>query len=398
MTTTLRLVVRRAFMGLYVATGVLFLFSVAQFYDPETGFTRLIEFGSVFENTAPPALQRVPHHVNEDSTGYDGQFYALASIDPLLLDPATRETVGSYRARRTLFSMTAYLLGFGDPSRAIQVYAVQNILTWLIFAVVLCRWLPPDGPQNFLRWLGCVFSYGMISSARFALLDGPSVLLITLVVLAIETGRPYVAAVTAGLAGLARETNVLIAGIVLPRQLREITRGALGGLVLRAGVLVAPLAVWIAYVYAIDLVGLAGGSGNFATPLSGYYEKWVATLEELRDAGWGSFARFNVYALVSLTTQAVFLLVRPRPEDTWWRVGVPFVVLMAFLGGSVWAEYPGATTRVVLPMSIAFNVLLPPAVDMAVAGPRQSLRAARFRGDSRAVALQPRLTGTGKPT
>ena len=346
-------------MGLYVVTAVLFLFSVAQFYDPETGFTRLIEFGSVFEETAPPTLQRVPHHVNEDSTGYDGQFYALASIDPLLLDPATREVVGSYRARRTLFSMTAHVLGFGDPSRVIQIYAVQNVFTWLIFAVVVCRWLPPDSPQNFLRWLGCVFSYGMISSARFALLDGPSVLLIALAVLAIETGRPYLAAAVAGLAGLTRETNVLIAGIVLPRQLREITREAFGGLLLRAGILLVPLTVWIAYVYTIDLVGLAGGSRNFATPLSGYYEKWVETIEELHNAGWGSFARFNVYALVSLTTQAVSLLVRPRPEHPWWRAGVPFVVLMAFLGESVWAGYPGATTRVVLPMSIAFNVLLP---------------------------------------
>ena len=331
MTTNLRLAGRRGFMGLYVATAVLFLVSIAQFYDQKTGFTRLIQFGELFESSAPPAVQRAPHYVYEESSGYDGQFYAWASVDPLLRDPATRLSVDGYRARRILLSMTAYVLSFGDPSRAIRVYALQNLLTWLIFAVVMCRWLPHDGPQNFVRWLGCVFCYGMISSTRFALLDGPSVLLVALAVLAVERGRPYVAAAIAGISGLARETNVLVAGIALPRQLRGLARRDLPGLLLHTGLLVAPLAAWIAYLDAIGLGGLKDGTGNLALPLSGYYGKWVETVEELRAVGWGSFARLNFYALASLTTQAIFLLIRWRPENPWWRVSIPFVILMVFV-------------------------------------------------------------------
>ena len=41
------------------------------------------------------------------------------------------------------------------------------------------------------------------------------------------------------------------------------------------------------------------------------------------------------------------------------RVGVAYVVLMVVLGPDVWGGYPGAALRVVLPMTIAFNLLLP---------------------------------------
>jgi hypothetical protein len=57
----------------------------------------------------------------------------------------------------------------------------------------------------------------------------------------------------------------------------------------------------------------------------------------------------------------LFFLLRWRPAERWWRVGAAFAVMMAFLSTPVWEGYPGAATRVLLPMTLAFNVLLPRA-------------------------------------
>ena len=83
------------------------------------------------------------------------------------------------------------------------------------------------------------------------------------------------------------------------------------------------------------------------------------TLRELHDQGWQSFARFSLLTLVGLTTQAVVLSSRWHWKAAWWRVGVPYVGLLLVLGPAVWEGYPGAATRVLLPLTIAFNVLLP---------------------------------------
>jgi hypothetical protein len=63
--------------------------------------------------------------------------------------------------------------------------------------------------------------------------------------------------------------------------------------------------------------------------------------------------------VVALAAQALFFLLRWRPAERWWRVGSAFAVMMAFLSTPVWEGYPGAATRVLLPMTLAFNVIMP---------------------------------------
>lgn len=46
------------------------------------------------------------------------------------------------------------------------------------------------------------------------------------------------------------------------------------------------------------------------------------------------------------------------PANPWWRVGVAYGVLLLFLGPWVWSGY-WAACRAVLPLTIAFNLLLP---------------------------------------
>jgi hypothetical protein len=63
--------------------------------------------------------------------------------------------------------------------------------------------------------------------------------------------------------------------------------------------------------------------------------------------------------LLGLLSQFCFFAFRIRWRDPWWRVGASFAVLMAFLGDAVWEGYPSAAPRVLLPMTLAFNILVP---------------------------------------
>jgi len=64
----------------------------------------------------------------------------------------------------------------------------------------------------------------------------------------------------------------------------------------------------------------------------------------------------TLFALIAVTVQAAYFLSRWRREDPWWHVGLSGVAMMTLLGTSVWEGHPGAATRVLLPMGIAFAV------------------------------------------
>ena len=84
------------------------------------------------------------------SPGYDGQFYAQLAVEPLLRNRRLDKALDTppYRARRILFSWTAYVLGLGRPRWILKAYALQNIIAWLLLAWLLLRWFPPSAPRN----------------------------------------------------------------------------------------------------------------------------------------------------------------------------------------------------------------------------------------------------------
>jgi hypothetical protein len=128
---------------------------------------------------------------------------------------------------------------------------------------------------------------------------------------------------------------------------------------LRGIVLVTPLLLWVVYLRRLGIPADDTGYANFAAPLAGYVEKLTDTVGQLRAEGWSSFARFSLISQVALTTQALVLLVHPDRRDAWWRLGMTYAVLLGLLGIAVWEGHPGAAPRVVLPMTFAFNILLP---------------------------------------
>jgi hypothetical protein len=333
---------------------ILFLGSVARFYHPGTGFTALIAFPAGHD-TELPALRQVPHY-DYSWLSYDGQFYAQMALDPLLRDPAIDRALdlAPYRARRILFSWTAWALGFGRPRWIIEAYALQNVACWLLLAAALPRWLPLTTGRGLALWTACLFAHGTMWSVRFALLDVPSLLLIVLAVAAVENGRPLLSAVIVGISALGRETNLLAASAqTLPRDRRGWRM-----LLFAAIATVLPLLVWADYLRSIYRSTIFAQTDQL-TAGTGLFGSWRKLIfEDIQTKGLFSIRGLWLCLLVSLAAQAVYLLVRRDYAAPWWRVGVAYAALMLVLDRTLAEPLTGAITRVLLPMTVGFNILL----------------------------------------
>jgi hypothetical protein len=331
-----------------VALVVCFLGLMARYYHPGTGFTALIGFPAGHDYEVP-AMRGVPHY-DYAGISYDGQFYAQLALDPLVRDPRTDRAMdlAPFRARRILFSWTAYLAGIGRPAWVLEAYALQNVAAWLLLAWLLARWMPPSTPRGLAAWVACLFSHGLLWSVRFSLLDGPSLVLTALAVRAAEDGRPFLSATIAGVNGLGRETNV-IGGLAqpLPRSTRDWLR-----LAAMAIVVALPLLVWEDYLYSIYRSNIFLGVDSQTTRPG--VEFGAAFLRAAR-----GHSLFDICILGSLLVQATYIVAHVRRvAEPWWRVAAGYVLLLLVLDSVLVNPATGAITRVMLPLSVGFNALL----------------------------------------
>jgi hypothetical protein len=343
------------------AVVAVFAWSVAFFYLPGQGFTFLVQFGTMEHGRYLPELKAVNHYEMPKSPGYDSQWYAQIAMHPRLRDPVLWKAVDSlpYRARRILFLWSAWAFGGARPALVMNVYAVQNIVCWFILAALLLRWLPPISWGNCFRWTAVLFSFGLIFSVRGALLDGPSLLLIAVAMALIESGRLWWGALVLGVSGLGKEINIL-GGAALRLPDLANPRSWARWLAQLALVLL-PLAAWMLCLRLWLPHGDDIGARNFARPFAGLSNKLQDTVSILIAEGYpyASVARFDLLVLAGLLAQFFFFAFRIRWQEPWWRVGASYAVLMAFLGDAVWENYPSAAARVLLPMTLAFNITVP---------------------------------------
>jgi hypothetical protein len=345
--------------AVYLLCVVVFGWAVVQFYEPATGFTSLISIGDGINDRQVRQLRNVPHYVYEDSAGYDGAYYVQLALNPTLENPELVIAIDnfSYRARRILFCWVAWLAGFGKVRWIVQAHALLNVASWFGLGWLLLRWFPATSWDNFLRWFGVMFSHGLCMSVRDSLVDGPSLLLVALGMAAWEDGRRRTASGWLALAGLGRETSLLAAVGFAPDNLRD--RPAWKRFFWAAVPAALPLILWV--IYLRWRFGPPGETGfnNFTLPLSGLAEKWGATFASRAlvidtNLWWATLA-----LTLAITVQALFFAVRWRPADLWWRIGAIFMVMMLFLSTPVWEGSPGAAGRVLVPMTLAFNILVP---------------------------------------
>jgi len=224
----------------------------------------------------------------------------------------------------------------------------------LILAALLTRWMPPTTGRGLALWSACLFSHGTLWSVRFALLDVPSLTLTTLAVAAVEKGRPLLSAAIIGIAGLGRETNLLaLASQPIPRDRRTWAR-----LPLVAFLAVLPMLIWLDYLRSIYRSTLLAHTDQL-TLGTGLIKGWQDVIFiDVKNGGLFSLAGVWLCLLISLGAQAVYLLVRREYETPWWRVAIVYALLMVFLDRVLADPNTGAITRVLLPMTVGFNVLL----------------------------------------
>jgi hypothetical protein len=203
-----------------------------------------------------------------------------------------------------------------------------------------------------------MFSHGLCMSVRDSLVDGPALLLVALALAAEEDGRRGRSATWFALAGLGRETSLLAATGLAPGEgPRE--RGAWRRFARTALLIALPLLGWVACIRWRFGPPSETGLNNFTLPLAGLAEKWGATLAEIARRDDSTLRWATLAVTFGLTVQFLFFVLRWRPRERWWRVGATFAGLLMFLATPVWEGFPGAAARALLPMTLAFNVLVP---------------------------------------
>ncbi len=331
---------------------VVFLALVARFWHPVYGLTVFYQLDAPNDDLKIAAFRTLPVYVHRDTGGYDGLYYAQIAHDPTLRDRELSRAMDNfaYRARRILPPALAWLAGAGQPKWIIHTYAWINVAAWLALAGVLWRLLAVSDARGWLAWAGLMFSAGALSCVRLALTDLVALTILAGAMLAAERGRQKSAVATLALAGLARETSLLAAaGLVQAPWLTA--RNAV-----RLGLIAAPLAAWLVYVRWRTGPADAGWA-NFTWPGAGLVEKWSAVIDALTTVADKPLAWTTLLATLALTVQAAFFVVRRDFADRWWRLGAAFVAMLLLLGTAVWEGFPGAATRVLLPLNLAFNVL-----------------------------------------
>lgn len=333
-----------------------------QFRLPGHGFTYVFDFGGTIGLPVLPEVASSAVYIHEGVPGYDGQMYAQVALRPWGNDPDLARAIDNppYRARRILMEWLAWLIGAGNPWAVLNVQACLNLGFWLVLSVVLLRWFPPSGGvPSLLRWSGVLLSSGMLSSMRHALTDGPSLCVVAIAMACAESGRTWMSSAVGALAGLTRETTVVVGAALLPGRLRDLRgwlRVAGQGLVI-----VVPLALWMWHLRGLGSASAYEHSGvsNFTWPFAGYVGRWRELLAAITDQGAQKTEVLVLLAHVGLTVNMVWIILHPRWSSVWWRLGAVHVLLLAVLNTQVWEGYPGAASRVLLPLLLAFNVLAP---------------------------------------
>ncbi len=334
-----------------------FALLAGRFWHPYFGFTKFIQIDQADAAIAIREVRERPVFFYPGENGYDATAYAQIAFYPLLDSPELQPAIRNvpYRARRILGSALAWLLAGGNPDYIANTYAALNLAVWLVLAGVSWRLLKVTDARKWVAWAGLMFSAGALHAVRLALTDLLAVTLLAVAMLVAEKSRSRFALVLLAAAGLARET-VLAAVVALWRGPWFGARPGLAN-VARTVVVAAPLAAWMVYVRW--KAGPADqGFGNFEWPLVAFVVKWGATFAGFeRDPNFRGLTLATLLATLALAAQAAFVLRRLQFDSPWWRIGAANVALMALLGTSVWEGHPGASTRVLLPLSLAFAVL-----------------------------------------
>ncbi len=330
---------------------------VARQYERRHDLSPIICYGQFFAPRQLPEI-RAMHPAIGSFLGFDGQFYVQIALDPTLRRPDLADAVDSlsYRGQRILLPALAWLLGAGKPAAIVVVYALLNLAFFYLLLGVLTRRLPVATPRGMLVLYAILFTTGSLVSVEYAMTDLPAA---TFAVISLGLGEVS-AGILLALAMLTKPTyGLFLFGRILP-----LPAGWSGWRrrVLLVLLALAPVILWEDYLLHFG-TGQVVDTTQFTLPFVAWARLAVGNWQALLHAAPGSTwlmradAFFQFAALISSTVQAAFLALRPRLRNPVWIVGVAFAVLLFCLPEKTIIDAEGYT-RTVLPLAIAFNLLL----------------------------------------
>src|SRR6478609_2182131 len=300
--------VRLSLTAFRFALLLLFAWLVGRQWHPYYGFTSLLQIDSTMAQRGIPAVRDDRIFLHPDPGSYDGGYYAQIATNPGLSDPALHTAVDDlgYRARRILLSAIAKLIGGSDPVAVLRAYAWLNIPLWFALAALLWSVFPVGDWRGTAAWAAVLFGAGVLFSVRLSLTDLAALVFVTAAVILLERGRPWLAAVFLGVAGLARETAVLGAAALLPSLKERLEGKKIIQLLLRLALVALPLLLWLLYVRSA-VGGSSAGQRNLDWPMTGWWNRW-AELFGPQAAGENPRLQWeSILEHVALTVQLVYL-------------------------------------------------------------------------------------------
>jgi len=333
---------------------------VVREYQKRHDLTQLIYFGQNRMERSLPEIKALNPAANSPS-GYDGQYYAQIALDPTLRRPDLANAVDLpvFRMERIALPMLAHVLGGGSPEAILRVYALLNLFFWYVLFAALLWWVRAASPRSFLAVFAIVLTTGALISIQRALTDLPAATFGFLSLYLTEIP----AALMISLAILTKPTS----GLFLMRYLLPLPK-TLGECMRRSGAILLALilpGLWLFYLFHLFHDQRTSGD-NLTVPFLDWSRQLAIAWKNLGslpiDFQWMAITQwewnlFEFLALTSMALQAAFLLLQPRWRHPIWIMGIGFAVLFFCLNHNCFAEQI-AYSRTVLPLTIAFNLLL----------------------------------------
>jgi hypothetical protein len=304
-----------------------------------TGF---VEFGSHFVSaTHPPRGAQV-----NSPRGYDGQFFYVQALDPLLLHNSTvsalRGAGEGFRLQRVAYPALAFLLAAGRPGAIPFALLLINVLVLLAVAMGFAIYARRRG-WSTLWALAIALMPGMVLPALRDLSDPLATASVLAGVLAWRSGRRWPAALALTVAVLTREVMMVVVVALAAEagcrawRAREVP-GAWRTTALPVWPVVvvpsAAFAAWQAYI-TVRYGGLVGGA-DLSLPLVNLVQevRWSIRSYPPLGATWDL-----VYVLLILAASVAALMsLRRRVTITSAAAGALTLGVLVPTFGDIWSD------------------------------------------------------------
>jgi hypothetical protein len=309
---------------------------LVQYDGDPTGF---VQFGRI----AAPAVGAPADARIESDIGYDGQFFYVQAVDPLLRERARSALVatdGEYRAQRMLYPALAYLAAAGRREGLPWTLLLLNVAAALAATAGAALFARARGRSGWWA-LAIGLSPGVVLAVLRDLSEPLAVAGLVAGLVAWRLRRPWVAGAALTAAVLAREVMLLgVIAIAIEAAWRRLAKRDKSVVAEALRACAVPGAIFLAWqLYLIERFDRVASSttprGQFGAPLQGLLD---SADRALSDPALGSVVWDLAFLLLVLSAVVVAVLVLRRGLRAPAVAALCFAVLVALVdyGGDHW--------------------------------------------------------------